>query len=137
MSEQNKALARRFYEEVFNKKNLKALDELCSADFKDNSPMPGQKAGVEGMKDMFGRMAAAFPDLHVTVDDLIAEGDLVAARLSIPATHKGRFMGETPTGKSVTFHGIDMIRVRGGKCVEATHFGDEMMVLAPLGARMG
>ena len=74
MSEQNKALARRFYEEVFNQKKLTTIDELCDPAFIDHSAMPGQGPGAEGLKDSFGRMLAGLPDLRVTVHELVAEG---------------------------------------------------------------
>lgn len=76
MSEKNKALTRRFMEEVFDKKNLAAVDEFIAADAVDHNPTPGQAPGSEGVKQLMGMFLAAFPDLYVGVEDLIAEGDL-------------------------------------------------------------
>lgn len=136
MSEENKALVRRFYEEAFVKGNVAALDALSAADFIDHSPMPGQPPGVAGMKQMVSQFQAAFGDIKVTIAALVAENDLVASHFSFTATHKGSFMGEAPTGKTVTFHGLDLIRVKDGKTAEAWHYGDEITVMAQLGVKM-
>ena len=133
MSEANKAAVRRFYEEVFNKKRPEAIDELCTSDFTDHSPMPGQAPGREGTKQAFAMYMQGFPDLHADLHSVIAEGDLVAVRFSVTATHSGALFGETPTGKKVTFEGIDFFRVKDGKAAEAWHQGNEMMVMAQLG----
>src|SRR5437867_2740597 len=108
MSEQNKAIARRFYEDVFNRKNLNAIDEICSPTIVDHSAMPGQAPGAKGMKDMFGVFVRAFPDLKVTVEEMVSERDLVVARISVVATHTGELFGTAATNRRVTFHGIDM-----------------------------
>ena len=135
MSEDNKALVRRFYDEIFTKKNANAIDEICSPDFVDRNPMPGQSPGRQGMKDVFGGFLHAFPDMAVTIEEMIAERDLVAARFTVTGTHQGELMGAKPTGKKITVHGIDMMRIVGGKVVEATHYGDEMIALMKLGVR--
>lgn len=79
MSEENKALVRRFYEEAFVKGNVAALDALSAADFIDHSPMPGQPPGVAGMKQMVSQFQAAFGDIKVNIAALVAENDLVAS----------------------------------------------------------
>ena len=136
MSEQNKALSRRFYEEVFNKKNLDVIDELCASDVVDHTAMPGQAPGARGLKDVFASFLKAFPDFHITVEEMIAERDIVVARFTVEGTHRGEFMGAVPTGKPVTFHGIDMIRVKNGQATEVWHQGDDMIVLMQLGAKV-
>jgi len=136
VSEQNKALARRFYEEVFNKKNLKALDELCSPNFVDHNPMPGQEPGVQGIKELFNMFMGAFPDFNLKIEELVAERDLVVALTSGTGTHKGELMGAAPTGKKVTFKGIDMIRIRDGKATDVWHYGDDLMVMAQIGVKV-
>ena len=82
MSEENKALARQFYEEIFNKKNLDAIDELCAPDFVDHNAMPGQAPGSRGLKDVFATFFRGLPDLRITVHELVAEGDIVVVRLT-------------------------------------------------------
>lgn len=135
MSEQNKALVKRFYEEVFNNKSVKAIDDLCDANFIDHSAMPGQAPGRKGLKDMFGMFARAFPDMRVAVEEMIAERDLVAARFSGQGTHRGELFGTPATGKTMKFNGIDIIRVKNGKAVEAWHQGDDMVGLMQLGIK--
>ena len=136
MSEQNKALARRFYETVFNRKDVDAIDELCVQDFVDHSAMPGQAPGTEGVKEMFTALVRAFPDLRVDVEELIAERDLVAARVSGGGTHKGELFGTAPTGKALRFNAIDVIRFQNGKAVEVWHQGDDAIGLMQLGIQM-
>jgi steroid delta-isomerase-like uncharacterized protein len=136
MSEQNKTLARRFYDEVMNKKNLNAIDELGSPDFVDHSAMPGQAPGLKGVKESTEMFLKAFPDMKMNVEEIIAEKDIVAARVSGTGTHKGEFMGAPATGKRVSFHGIDMIRFKGGKVVEVWHYGDDATLMAQLGVKM-
>jgi steroid delta-isomerase-like uncharacterized protein len=135
MSEQNKVLVRKFYEEVINNKNVDAFDELCSPDFVDHTAAPGQAPGLQGMKDGFAIFHRAFPDQRVNIEEIVAERDIVVTRFSVTAMHKGEIMGAPPTGKYVTFHAIDVFRIRGGKVAEAWHQGDDLMVLMQLGAR--
>ena len=136
MSEQNKALARRFYDEVMNKKNLGAIDELGSPEFVDHSNKPGQAPGLKGAKDNIAMFLKAFPDIKMNVEEIIAEGDIVVARVSGAGTHKGDFFGTPATGKRVSFHGIDMMRYKGGKVVEVWHYGDDAAVMAQLGVKL-
>ena len=103
---------------MFNRKNLNAIDELCAPGFVDHSAMLGQSPGPQGLKDSFGQWLQAFPDMSATVHEMVAEGDIVVARLTIQGTHKGPLMGTAPTGKKVTFRGIDMVRIKNGKATE-------------------
>jgi steroid delta-isomerase-like uncharacterized protein len=135
MSEENKALVRRFYDEIFTKKNTNAIDEICSPDFVDRNPMPGQAPGRQGMKDAFAGFMRAFPDMVLTIEEIIAERNLVATRFTVTGTHHGEIMGAKPTSKKITVHAIDMMRIVGGKVVEATHYGDEMIALMQVGVR--
>jgi predicted ester cyclase len=136
MSEQNKQLARRFYHEVMNGKNVNAIDQLCTSDIVDHSAMPGQAPGAQGLKDIFTMWIKGFPDLRVNIEEMVAERDLVTCRISGTATHKGELMGTAPTNKAVTFHGIDMIRFKDGKAVEVWHEGDDAVVLMQLGVKL-
>jgi steroid delta-isomerase-like uncharacterized protein len=135
MSEQNKAIARRFYEEVFNKQNVNAIDDVCAPNFVDHSAMPGQAPGAEGLKQIFGMYLKGFPDIRVKIEEMIAERDLVATRFTGEATHRGELFGTPATGKNMTFNGIDIIRVTNGKVVEAWHQGDDMIALMQLGIK--
>ena len=135
MSEHYKSLARRFYDEVINQRMLGAMDELCAPDFVDHNALPGQRPGRDGLKDSFGQFLAGFPDLRATVHQLIVEGDVLVARFTMEGTHTGELMGAAPTGKRVTFRGIDMIRLREDRAVEVWHEGNDMEILMQLGVQ--
>ncbi len=132
-TEDNKAAVRRFYEEVINKKNLAAIDEFIDPHGIDHALPPGMPGGIEGSKQFIGMYLTAFPDLHFTVEDMIAEGDRVVSRLTTRGTHKGALMGIPPTGKQVTITGIDINRIVGGKSVEHWLEMDTMGMMQQLG----
>ena len=128
--EQNKALVRRWIETGFNKKDLRVVDEL----FVENFIVNGQKIGRQGLKQgMTGRLTA-FPDLHVTITEILAEGDKVGLWYTVQATQKGNLEGIPATGKQVTWAGADLLRVAGGKIVEAQFLDDSLGLLRQLGA---
>lgn len=133
MSEENKARTRRFYEEVWNKGNLAIVDELCATNFVNHNPGPGEAPGPEGLKQIATMIRTAFPDMHMTVDDMIAEGDKVVSRVTVNATHRGEFMGIPPTGKQITVTGIDIVRIVGGKAVERWGNYDDLGMMQQLG----
>ena len=133
-TEQNKALVRRL-EEVFNRGNMSMVDELFAPDFVEHEELPpGIPPGREAVKQLTTMFRSAFPDFKATIDDIVAEGDKVVIRQTWSGTHKGEFMGVPPTGKSVSFGVIDIIRIAGGKFVE--HWGqmDMMGMMQQLGA---
>ena len=136
MSDVNKALVRRLYEDVFNGRRLDAIDEICDVNFVDHSPLPGQAPGRQGLKDALGLYMRAFPDIRITVEELIGERDLVAARFTGQGTHRGELFGTPPTGRTIVFNGIDVIRCRDGKAVEVWHQGDDMIGLMQLGIKL-
>ena len=117
-TEANKTSVRRFYDEVFNKKNRAAIDEFIDPNQVDHAAPPGTPGGLAGAKQTIGMYLTAFPDLHFTVEDMIAEGDKVVARLTTRGTQQGAFMGIPPTGKQVTVPAIDINRIAGDKSVE-------------------
>ena len=133
MSEENKALITRAYDEVFNAGNTDALGEILSADIVDHSAMPGSPPGLEGAKQTIGMFLTAFPDLKITVEDMIAEGDKVAVRMTMSGTHKGDFMGIPATGKRISVNGMDFHRIAGGKVVEHWDSFDQMTMMQQLG----
>ena len=133
-TEQNKALVRRL-EEVFNRGNISLVDELFAPDFVEHEELPpGIPPGREAVKQLTTMFRSAFPDFKATIDDIVAEGDKVVIRQTWSGTHKGEFMGVPPTGKSVSFGVIDIVRIAGGKLVE--HWGqmDMMSMMQQLGA---
>jgi predicted ester cyclase len=119
---ENKKIVRR-YQEIYNSNDLEALGEVVSADLLTPNIMPGIPSGLEGAKAAHRIMLAGFPDYQTVIDDLIAEGDKVAARITMSGTNTGSFMGIPPTGKHVSFTGIYIARVANGKIVE--HWGEE------------
>ena len=137
-TEQNKALFRRVIEEVFNRGNISLLDELFAPDFVEHEELPpGIPAGSEGVKQLSTMFRSAFPDFKATIDDIIAEGDKVVVRGTWSGTHKGEFMGIPPTGKSVSFGVIDIVRIAGGKFVEYWGQMDSMGMMQQLGVIPG
>lgn len=115
--DENRAIVTRYVYEV-NMANFDAFDELVDPDFIDHEPVPGQKPGVEGLKDAYRMFIAVFPDVWFTFEDLVAEGDLVVGRGTVRGTHQGSFMGEEPTGNKVTWTGTHTFRVKDAKVVE-------------------
>lgn len=111
--EANKALVQRYVEEPWNKGNVAALDEMCAPNFH----LEGL-GGVEEFKAVITAFRKSFPDLHFTVEEVIAEGDKVAYRWTSRGTHRGDYEGIAPTGKTVTSTGITIIRIVDGKVVE-------------------
>ena len=133
MSDQNKATFRRLVDEVFNQGKLETADELGTG-YIEHSPMPGQSPGVEGFKEIVRMFRGAFPDLRMTIDDLIAEGDQVVARMTTTGTHKGPFMGMAPTGKRVKVSEIHILRFGNGKVLEHWGLADDLGMMQQLGA---
>lgn len=134
MSEENKAIVRRYVEEAVNQHNLEVLDEIFAPDFIDRTAPPDQASGIEGLKQFFAMMDSGFPDFHVTVEDLIAEGDRVAVRFIFNGTHQGEFMGIAPTGEQVTMQGIDILRIADSRIVELWGQEDMLGMMQQLGA---
>jgi predicted ester cyclase len=131
----NKALFRRFMEEVANQGHLAAVDELMAPDFTEHEAMPpGTPPGREGVKQAFAMVRAALPDLRVAIDDEIAEGDRVVFRETWRGTHRGELLGTAPTGKAVEFGVIDIVRVAGGKIVDHWAQTDWLSLLQQIGA---
>jgi len=133
-TEENKANTRRFYEEVWGKGNLDVADELSAENFVDHNQFnPDLPPGIEGFKQMVPMFRTAFPDLQFNIEDMIAEGDKVVSRLTIRATHKGEFMGISPTGKQAAITAIDIVRFVDGKMVERWGEVDMLRLMQELG----
>src|SRR5215210_1928632 len=102
-TEQNKAIKQREFEAV-NQNNLDDLEEVIASDVTSHPARPGQAPGLEGVKQLFSSLHAAFPDFHIDIEDMIAEGDKVVARVTASGTHQGEFMGTAPTGNRVEWN---------------------------------
>jgi steroid delta-isomerase-like uncharacterized protein len=133
MSEENKALVRRQLEEVFNKHNPGAVDQFFGPDYVNHNAPPGLPNDREGLKASVSGFLSAFPDLKVTSDFQVAEGDKVVMRYTATGTHTGELMGMPATGKRVHMTGISIARVAGGKIVEEWNEADMMGMMQQLG----
>ena len=120
--EENKAIVRR-YQEAYNTSNFEALDEVVAADVLTPNMIANMPRGLEGAKLVHQKTLTGMPDYHTAIEDLIAEGDKVVARVRITGTHTGNFYGIAPTGKYIDLSGIYIVRIADGKIVE--HWGEE------------
>jgi steroid delta-isomerase-like uncharacterized protein len=131
--EENKALIRRFYEEVFNNRNLAALDDFYAPDHIDHTLPPSLPAGPEGTKQAIATMLEGFPDLHITIEDMIAEKDKVVIRFTTHGTQRGTLGGIPPTGKQVAVSTIEITRITNDKIAEDWGLDDRLGMLQQLG----
>src|SRR5690349_10416854 len=120
-TEQNKAIIRR-YREIHERGTLDQLDEIVARDLIAHSALPGVPSGLEGGKMAHNIFLSAFPDNHVTTEDLIAEGDKVVERFTAQGTNTGSFMGMPPTNKPYKITGMSIFRIANGKIIE--HWGE-------------
>jgi steroid delta-isomerase-like uncharacterized protein len=134
MSEANKALIRRFYEEVWNKGNLDAAYDIFAEDYVRHDLRPGDApAGPEGQKLVAGMFRAAFPDVHLSVEFMVAEADMVVARWMMRGTHQGAWGGISATGKRLSFAGVNIFRITEGKVAEIWNHRDDLGLMEQLG----
>lgn len=136
MSEDNKALVRRWFSEVWNNKQSHAIDDMLAADgvvhgLVDDQPMLGTTA----FKNFHEIFCGAFPDLHVSVEDLVAENDKVAVRCLVRAKHLGDHLGFKATSAPVDFTGLSIVRISAGKIVEAWNNFDFERMGKQIGAK--
>jgi steroid delta-isomerase-like uncharacterized protein len=136
----NEATLTRF-QDVINTGDIecisKTIDEVVEPDVLIRTPLPVGATGAQALKEGFGRLHRAFPDLHITVEDMIAEGDKVVARNTVTGTHQGEYMGLPPTGKSVAYNEIFIFRFVNGRIAETWGVGDVFSQLRQLGAIRG
>ncbi len=130
--EENKAIMRRLYDLVATG-NVEQADEVIAVDMIDHSPIPGVSQGLAGFKDTVRLLHNAFGEMQVSLDVLIGEGDLVAARFTMRGVHRNEFMGIPPTGKEVTVTGMDIMRFKDGKGVEHWANQDDLGMMQQFG----
>lgn len=129
-----RTVVRRFYAEVVNQGSEAAAGELLSPDMLDHGVPEGFPPGRAGFLRFAGMLRSAFPDLQVSVDDLIVEGDRVAARVTVRGTHQGVLLGRLPaTGRSAVWTGIDIFKIAGGRIVERWNERNLLSLLRQLG----
>jgi steroid delta-isomerase-like uncharacterized protein len=135
LSETNKTVSRRFFEEVFGKGKLNVLDEIIATDHVNSGPgaIAGLPNGPEGALQLVTAYRNAFPDLRLTIDEQVTEGDKVVTRWTADGTHKGELAGIPPTNKSTTVSGIVVDRFVNGKIAESWGIFDEFGMMQQLG----
>jgi steroid delta-isomerase-like uncharacterized protein len=131
----NKATIRRFHDAMSGGAELVShtIDELVEPDVLFHAPVPTGATGARALKQVLAILYRAFPDLHVTVEDLIEEGDKVVGRNSVTGTHQGEYMGLPPTGKSVSYKEIFIFRFANGRIAEIWGVVDVLSQLKQLG----
>jgi predicted ester cyclase len=134
MSEANKALMRRFVEEVQNQHKLEAFDTYFDPAFVNYDPWPGLPGTLEGAKQLHRLILAAFPDLRMTIQDMAADGDKVWTRKTATGTHQGELLGIPATGKRVAWKVIDVVTYKDGKVIEHWVVADTLSLMQQLGA---
>jgi steroid delta-isomerase-like uncharacterized protein len=133
MSDANKALARRVIEETVNKGNFGVLEELVASDYTYYEPTLGEVRGRDGYKGLVTMYRNAFPDIALTIDEQIAEGDTVVTRWTGRGTHRGELLGVAPTGKRVSVQGIIVSRFKNAKLVGDVEHWDVYGMMQQLG----
>jgi steroid delta-isomerase-like uncharacterized protein len=134
MSENNKAVVRRLFEELWNKGNLSVADQLFTPNYTHHdSSSPDFGHGPESERKRATLYRTAFPDLRLTIEDLIAEGDTVMARWTCHGTHKGELNGIAPTGKPFTISGVTSARLLNGKLAEGYVNWDALGMMQQIG----
>jgi steroid delta-isomerase-like uncharacterized protein len=135
LAETNKTVARRFFEEVFGEGKLNVLDEIIAREHVNSGPgnLPGLPAGPEGTKQIVTMYRNAFPDVHFTIDEQIAEGDRVVTRWTAHGTHQGELAGIPATGNLSTVTGITVDRIVNGKIAESWGIFDQFRMMQQLG----
>ena len=135
--QENKEIVLRWIEEGWNRGNLDIADELYAADFFAESMEDGVEdlQGIEDVKEMVRRIRGAFPDLHFSIDYLVAEGDMVVGAFTLQGTHQGDLYDLAPTGRRVRFKAIDVWQIKDGKIIQrCTAVADHFSLLQQLGA---
>ncbi|RSL17811.1 steroid delta-isomerase-like uncharacterized protein [Edaphobacter aggregans] len=133
----NRVVVQRFLEEVINEGRLEQADEIVAEDFVELDPLPGQRQGREGLKEVIGMLRTAFPDMHWVVDEMIAEGEKVVTRFTWTGTQQGTFMGIPATGRNVVVKGVVIDRIVGGMMTDSRILMDTMGMLQQLGVIPG
>jgi steroid delta-isomerase-like uncharacterized protein len=134
LPEDNRSIVRRFIEETINQGQIDAATRFVWEDVVEQVPFPGQGPGVEGLKDVLRGMRNAFPDLHFSVEEQIAEGDKVLTRFEWTGTHRGDFLGVPATGRSAKVWGMVIDKFQSGRIKETRIIMDIFGLMMQLGA---
>jgi steroid delta-isomerase-like uncharacterized protein len=134
---ENMGVVRRFFEAGPSSGDLGAADALLAPDFSLHVPLPTPGPGIGAMNNVITTCRAAFHGLHVTIDDMVADGDRVACRFTARGVHGGEFMGVPPTGKEIAMTGIEIFRLHDRKIVELWGEANLMGLMQQLGILPG
>jgi steroid delta-isomerase-like uncharacterized protein len=133
-AKENKAIIKQYVDQVFNQGDLAAVDEYVAANYVRHDPgAPIEIRGPAGVRQLAAGFRAGFPDIHITVEEMIAEGDRVAQRLTVRGTHQGEFMGIPPTGKQIEVTAIEIFELVEGKITEQWVEGDYLGLMQQVG----
>ena len=132
----NKATLRRLHDAINTgdaEHISNTIDEVVEPDVVIRTPLPVEATGAQALKEVFARLHRAFPDLHIAVEDMIAEGDKVVSRNSVTGTHQGEYLGRPPTGKSIVYNEIFIFRFAAGRVAETWGVVDVLSQMRQLG----
>ena len=132
--EKNKMVCREFFHELHNKGNFSIVDDYVEPDVVSHDPFPGQAEGSKGLKKTMKMFRTAFPDMQVVIHDMIAEEDKVMTKFTVRGTHQGYFMDIAPSGKSISYEEVVILRLQNGKIVEHWAVADALSMMQQLGA---
>ena len=131
---ENREILRLQIEELWGKGRTELVDTLYTSDAIDHMPLPGQPSGVSGLRGVVESFHEALPDLQIKVHGILAEEDRAVDFWTLTGTHQGEVMGLKPTGNSVAFSGIDMVRIRDGRISDIWHVEELLQMLMQMGA---
>ena len=131
--EHNKAVVRRYYDEVLNQGHLSVLDDIAADNYLENDPLPGQGHGLADFKARASTLLTAFSPCTFSIEDVVAEGDRVVVRWRSSGNHSGEFLGMPPTNRDYTIAGIDIHRLADSRMAEHWHVVDQLSQLQQLG----
>jgi steroid delta-isomerase-like uncharacterized protein len=131
------SLLRRLHAEILAARDLSVVDEFFAPDFVSHTNPPGLPDGIEGVRRFFAMFRVAMPDVEVTIDELIVDGDRAAVATTITGTHTGELLGLPASGRRVNVVGVDLVRVRDGKIVEHRGLTDSVGLMRQLGSEEG
>lgn len=134
ITDENKALVRRMEEELFNKRNLAAIDEFIGPDYVLRTAPEGTPTGRDGVREYIAMYLTGFPDLRITIDELLAVNDKVIGRFTFTGTHGEELFGLAPTQRQVRVRQIAIYRIEGGRVVEEWESSDQLGLMQQLGA---
>jgi steroid delta-isomerase-like uncharacterized protein len=134
----NKERVNQFYTQVINAHNVNMIDSFCHADFVDHNPSPGHSGtGADDLKAQFAELFTAFPDINITPDFMVADGDTVVAYVTFTGTQSGPLGPMPASNKKVNIKGIDIVAIKDGKATHRWGFGDDMGMMTQLGMMPG